>query len=75
MSAPELRKWLRRKDATAELKKIGVPVKRTTLETMASKGTGPQYRIINGQALYTREWLDEWLQQTGRPAERDQRTA
>ena len=63
MSALEKGKWLRRKSATAVIKAAGVPVKPSTLETMASKGTGPKYQIINGQALYTREWLDEWLQQ------------
>jgi hypothetical protein len=66
-SSIEKGSWLKRKAATRVLQEAGVPLTKSTLETIACKGTGPRYQIINGQALYRREWLDEWLLQKSRP--------
>jgi hypothetical protein len=54
----------------------GIKLGDTSFENMASKGLGPKYIKIAGRALYTREWLDEWVaEQAARPVvRRRQRT-
>ncbi len=55
----------------------GVPLGDKALKDHRSRGTGPQYTIINGRCLYTREWCDEWIEaQASRPvAKRGRRSA
>jgi hypothetical protein len=49
----------------------GIDLGETSLENMASKGLGPRYTKIAGRALYTREWLDQWVNdQAERPVVR-----
>jgi hypothetical protein len=52
----------------------GIPLGKTALENMASDGEGPKYVLINGKALSTRDWLDEWVaKQASRPVTRRRR--
>jgi hypothetical protein len=41
--------------------KHGIQLGKTGLDNMASDGIGPKYARIAGRAVYTREWLDEWV--------------
>jgi hypothetical protein len=52
-----------RNQATLTLREHGVPLGETSLAEMASAGKGPKYAVINGRALYTDQWLFEWVQQ------------
>ena len=54
--------FLTRKDAAELLRNTGLQISESTLERLASNDDGPKFRKINGRALYTREWLEEWLQ-------------
>jgi hypothetical protein len=53
--------YLNRKDQTKHLRKRGVKIGDTGLANMATKGKGPRFCIINGLALSTEKWLDEWI--------------
>lgn len=70
--------YLTRPDQRAYLLEThGIPLGKTALENMASDGVGPKYVLINGKALSTREWLDEWVkEQASQPVvRRSQRKA
>jgi hypothetical protein len=55
-------KFLSRADARGYLKEThGVELGVTGLTNLASDAKGPRYALINGRALYTREWLDSWV--------------
>ena len=49
-------------DARDYLREKGIDTGATGLKDMASRGTGPKYAIVNKRAVYTREWLDEWVE-------------
>jgi hypothetical protein len=68
--------YLVRDLARDHLQEQGIELGETSLENMASKGIGPKYIKIAGRALYTREWLDQWVaEQAARPVvRRRQRT-
>ena len=54
----------------------GVLLGKTALENKASNDEGPKYVLINGKALSTREWLDEWVkEQASQPVTRRRRAA
>ena len=55
--------FLTRKDAARVLAETGLPVRESTLERLALREGGPEYRLINGRALYTRAWLEAWVRQ------------
>ena len=67
--------YMPRPDARAYLnEEHGVVLGQFGLENMASEGTGPQYALIAGRALYTREWLDRWVAaEAARPVSRRRR--
>lgn len=52
----------------------GVPIGNNALKDHRSRGTGPRFAIINGRCLYTREWLDLWIEEeAARPVQRVKR--
>lgn len=53
--------YLDRDAARDHIRSRGVPIGENALKDHASRGTGPKYAIINKRAVYTREWLDEWI--------------
>jgi hypothetical protein len=56
--------YLARPAQRAYLEEVhGVALGKTALENLASDGKGPKYVLINGKALSTRAWLDEWVQE------------
>lgn len=63
MSLLNPKTFLPRKAATDVLREAGVPAKDSTLESLATAGKGPPYRIINGRALYLRDEIEAWLEQ------------
>jgi predicted site-specific integrase-resolvase len=40
----------------AEILKVSVP----TLKRWASKGTGPDYCVLEGSVRYPADWLNDW---------------
>lgn len=67
--------YLPRAAARAYLKEVhGVELGQTGLENMASDDLGPRYTLIAGRALYTHEWLDQWVAaEAARPVSRRRR--
>ena len=54
----------------------GVELGKVGLENLASDGVGPKYVLISGRALYTRDWLDQWVAaEAARPVDRRRRRA
>lgn len=53
---------LTRTAAAQYLTAIGLPIAATTLAKKAVDGSGPQFRIGNGRALYETADLNEWAQ-------------
>jgi hypothetical protein len=52
----------------------GLKMTATALANLASKGKGPEYGILNGRAVYTREGCDKWIaEQVARPATESRR--
>jgi hypothetical protein len=61
-------RYLTREKAAEYLNCAGVPVRGAGLKDHANRGTGPEYALINGRALYTQESLDRWVaDQAARP--------
>ncbi|MEX1994901.1 MAG: hypothetical protein WD929_09570 [Steroidobacteraceae bacterium] len=60
--------FLTRTAATAALIDAGVPLSPKSLEYMATKGTGPKFRIVNGRAVYRRGDLQAWMNDDDRAA-------
>lgn len=54
-------KFLDRRAAAEYLAARGVRTTAQSLATLASKGRGPAYSIINAKALYTASGLDAWV--------------
>jgi hypothetical protein len=64
-------RYLTRELAAAYLTDRGVPATSVSLANLASDGGGPRYGIINHRAVYTAEWLDQWMkEQAERPVPR-----
>jgi len=61
---------LRRRAAADALTEAGYPISMTTLATMASRGTGPQFRLFGRIPLY--RWGDvlEWAETRTSPSAR-----
>jgi hypothetical protein len=68
-----MRKYLDRETVRKKLDEKGVKIGKTALANMASDGTGPDYVLINGRALYTEEALDAWLNNQASKAPRRRR--
>lgn len=57
-----------RKDASKYLQSIGIQISHSTLGKLASIGGGPEYRKAFGRAYYTKQKLDEWVEdKTSKP--------
>lgn len=54
------REYLNRKEAAQYLTEKWFPIAPSTLNVKASRQTGPLYRLMAGQAVYTRKDLDDW---------------
>jgi hypothetical protein len=55
-------KYLDRTSSAEHLtEKRGVRTTVQHLANLASRGLGPRYVLINGRALSTGKWLDEWV--------------
>jgi hypothetical protein len=55
------RKLLTRKEAAAYISAAYFKVTARTLAVWASSDKGPPYRLLAGQAHYTRKDIDDWL--------------
>jgi hypothetical protein len=63
--------YLTRDRQVRYLSKRGIKASVQSLADLARKGRGPQYVLINGRALSTAAWLDEWIaSQAARPPQR-----
>jgi hypothetical protein len=61
-------------EARDHIRSRGVRIGNNALKDHRSRGTGPKWVLINGRALYTREWCDEWIDaQAARPPSPRQR--
>ena len=60
--------YLTRKEASAYLRERRLKVSDATLATMASRGGGPAFVKFGQRALYTAQWLDEWVESRLQPA-------
>ncbi|WP_156390478.1 helix-turn-helix transcriptional regulator [Rhizobium sp. Root1203] len=58
---------LRRSEAAALLNAAGYPIVATTLATMASRGTGPQFKRFGRVPLYRKGDLMEWAEKRSSP--------
>jgi hypothetical protein len=72
-------KYLTRKEQREYLRNAhNIPLGESALENKAYKGSGPKEVFINGRALSTATWLDDWVaEQAARPIvrRRSQRAA
>lgn len=64
MSDPQ---YLTRKEAATYLKEKRLKISDATLATMASRGGGPMFVKFGQRALYTAEWLDQWVESRLQP--------
>ncbi len=53
--------FITRQEAADHLSKRGYPIKKATLQKLASIGGGPNYRIFGNRALYSTDDLDSWV--------------
>ncbi len=60
-------KLFRRRDAADALTAAGYPVNTTTLATMASRGTGPKFKLFGRTPLYRGADLMEWAERRTSP--------
>jgi hypothetical protein len=54
--------YLTRKQATAHIRKRGIPCGSTRLAQLATEGKGPQFRYVGKYPLYTEPDLDDWIE-------------
>lgn len=54
--------FLTRDLAAQALADVGIPTTTSTLESLASKGDGPPYVVINRRAVYRRSELLKWIE-------------
>jgi len=53
--------FVTRQEAADHLSQRGYPIKKATLQKLASIGGGPNYRIFGNRALYSTDDLDAWV--------------
>jgi hypothetical protein len=54
--------YLRRREAAAELRRLGIPITEKTLATKATRGGGPQFFHFGRAVLYRRNDLLAWAE-------------
>jgi hypothetical protein len=54
--------YLTRKQATAHIRKKGIPCGIAQVAKLAVEGTGPQFRYAGKYPLYTEQDLDDWIE-------------
>ncbi len=69
-------KYLTREAAAALVSAQGIKLTSQRLADLAYRGKGPRFARVNGRAVYTLEWLTEWLEaEMARPVQRRRRSA
>lgn len=53
--------FLTETDARDHIRAQGIPIGEQSLKDHRHRGTGPKYTIINKRVVYTREWIQEWI--------------
>jgi len=69
-------KYLIREAAAEYISAQGIQVSERTLSDLAYRGRGPRFAHVRGRAVYTVEWLMQWIEaEMARPVQRRRRSS
>lgn len=70
MNLPDREAWLTRDEAAVALTAAGFPIRSATLQTKATRGDGPPFRVFGTRALYRWGEALDWAERRPPPRRR-----